>query len=128
MEIMKVLIADDSADFGWLLAEILRQEDIDVDVCQDPDVAIKSSAATDYNAIIVEPSPTAGFAPLLDYLEEHRSDGLHSVVMATTESDDDFMVKMADRGVFRILRKPLTRERVRDAVQASAEWHDLIVH
>jgi DNA-binding NtrC family response regulator len=126
MEPMKVLIADDSADFGWLLAEILRQEHIDVDVCQDPDVAIVSSAATDYSAIIVEPSPTAGFAPLLDYLETHRSDGLHAVVVATTENDVDFMAGMADRGVFRILRKPLTRERFRDAVLACARQHDLV--
>lgn len=124
---MKVLIADDSADFGWLLGEILRGEDVDVDVCQDADVAIESSNLTDYNAIVMEASPAAGLRPLLDYLETHRTDGLHAVVVATTESDDDFLVEMADRGVFRILRKPVTRERVRDAVFECARQHTFAV-
>jgi DNA-binding response OmpR family regulator len=120
----KVLIADDNADLGWLLAGILRRAGATVDVCQDPDVAIANSDQTDYSAILVEPSPSAGFQPLLDHLAANRTDGLDSVVVATTESDPAFRAELARSGVFRILKKPLTPAVVREAMLACAAHHD----
>jgi DNA-binding NtrC family response regulator len=121
MSPMKILIADDNADLGWLVATILRNAGLTVDVCQDADVAIESSSHVDYSAILVEPSPAAGFRPLLDYLDTHG--GLDSVVVATTESDEATNAEWRRRGVFRILRKPLTPAGVREAVMACAKHH-----
>ena len=120
MSLQTVLIADDNADLGALLAGILRREGFAVDVVQDPDVGIERSSHTHYGVVLVEPAPSAGFRPLIDYLAA-REDGLDSVVMATTDNDDTASSEWLRRGVFRVLHKPLTRERVRDAVAACVE-------
>ncbi|HEX7152069.1 MAG TPA: response regulator [Thermoanaerobaculia bacterium] len=123
MSPFSVLIADDNADLGWLLAGILRREGVAVDVCQDPDIAIENSSRNDYDAIVVEPNPAAGFRMLLDYLDAHRSDKLHTVIVATTEKDSYLNSEWTKRGVFRILEKPLTPKVVRETVMACAANH-----
>lgn len=111
-----VLVVDDNADLCRLVAAILRADGFQVDWCIDADAAIENVRTHDYNAVLIEPSPVAGFAPVIDYLAAHRADGLHTVVFATTEEDP--VVRIAGAAAaFTILRKPLSRSMVTDALK-----------
>jgi DNA-binding response OmpR family regulator len=110
-------VVDDNADMCKLVAAILRADGFVVDWCTDADVAIENVRTHSYSAVVIEPSPAACFAPVIDYIAASREDGLHSVVFATTE--DDPMVRVAGSGaVFTTLRKPLSRDSVSSAVRS----------
>lgn len=111
-----VLVVDDNADVCSLYAALLRARGYVVDTCRDADDALRHLAAQEYGAVVFEPSPAAGLAPLLTLLT--RTHRLDEVIATTTESDPQFSAALASRGLFRILRKPLSPREFTDAVDA----------
>ena len=107
-----ILIVDDNSDFCEVAATILRGEGFAVDQCSDVRLAIARAKSTSYSAVVLEPSPAAGFAPLFEILD------LHHVIAATTEDDEDLAGRLADAGVFCVVRKPLTRQKLQQLVRA----------
>ena len=116
MSRQSILICDDNPDYCDVAAAILRAEGFDVDACRDVRLAIERVKTTAYSAIVVEPSPAAGFEHLLDVLAS-SDESLHSVVAATTENDARLQSHLEAVGVFRVLRKPFTRDALAGAVR-----------
>lgn len=115
-----VLVVDDNEDLCALFASILKADGFEVETCRDADVAIANAQAHDYAAIVVEGNPTAGFRPLLDYLSAKEANSLNHVVVATTDNDAVVDAEWSSKGVFEVLHKPLTRDRLRIAVAKCA--------
>lgn len=109
-----VLVVDDNADLCKLIAAILRADGFQVDWCVDADAALENVRTHDYSTVLIEPSPQAGFAPVIEYLATNRADGLHTVVFATTEEEPMLRIARSSEA-FTVLRKPLTRRMVTDA-------------
>lgn len=118
-----MLVVDDNADVCALFAQILRARGYDVDECVDADVAIAKVKSRDYGAILIEPSPAAGFRPLVEFLASNRSDRLSSVVLATTERDDYFDAVLSESAPFRLLHKPLSPAMLCAAMDECAKHH-----
>ena len=119
-----VLVVEENEDLGGLYASILKAEGYSVEVCRDSDVAIQRSGERDYAAVLVEASPVAGFRPLIDFLSANRLDSLQSVVLATTDSDSSLDAEWASKGVFELLHKPLTRDRLRISIKGCTAHHN----
>lgn len=107
-------MVDDNADLCKLVAAILRADGFQVDWCVDADAALENVRTHDYSAVLIEPSPAAGFEPVIAYLAANRADGLHTVVFATTEEEPMLRIaRSTDAGA--VLQKPLSRQMVTDA-------------
>lgn len=115
-----ILVVDDNEDLCALFASILKADGFQVETCRDADVAIANARSHDYAAIVVETAPTAGFRPLLDYLSAREASSLSRVVVATTDNDAIVDAEWSSKGVFEVLHKPLTRNRLRIAVAKCA--------
>lgn len=112
-----VLIVDDNPDFSGVAASILREEGYVVDECSDADAAAVRLKITSYDAIVLEPSPSAGFGSLLTLLSDPKT--ISHVVAATTEDDPEFIGRLNAAGVFCVLRKPaMTPEKLSESVKA----------
>lgn len=111
-----VLVVDDNVDHGEVVAAILRREGFAVDACFDAQTAIAMAESRSYAAIVLECSPCAAVQPVLGHLATRRAETVRRIVVATTESDEIVLREMQDRGVFRVLRKPLAREVLTSAV------------
>lgn len=119
-----VLVVEDNEDLGGLYASILKAAGYSVEVCRDSDVAIQRSSEKDYAAVLIESSPAAGFRPFIDFLSVNRLDSLHTVVLATTENDVAMDQEWVSKGVFEMLHKPLTRERLRVSITGCTARHN----
>ena len=108
-----VLVADDNRDFCEVAAESLRADGFIVARCSDADSAMLRLAAHEYDAVIVEPSPSAGFERIFRGAVERGA-----IVAATTEDDPEFITAVKDAGVFCVVRKPLSREQLTGIVKA----------
>jgi CheY-like chemotaxis protein len=116
-----ILIVDDNSDFCGVAASILRAEGFDVDECLNAQMAIARLRATSYDAVVLEPSPSAGLVPLLSYLAS-QPDALARVVAATTEDDPDFLHRLRGAGIFKVLHKPVSRADLSRAVDACCSF------
>jgi CheY-like chemotaxis protein len=116
-----ILVVDDNSDFCGVAASILRAEGFDVDECVNAQIAISRLRTTEYSAVVVEPSPSAGLVPLLSYLASQPA-ALTHVVAATTEDDPDFLTRLRATGIFKILHKPVSRDELRQAVDACCSF------
>ncbi len=116
-----ILIVDDNSDFCGVAASILRAEGFDVDECVSAQIAISRLRARPYNAVVLEPSPSAGLVPLLRYLASQPA-ALAHVVVATTEDDPDFLSRLRAAGIFKVLHKPVSCDELSQAVDACCSF------
>jgi DNA-binding NtrC family response regulator len=115
-----VLVVDDNADLSSLFTAVLRKAGFDVDESGSAGDAIGRIGERHYDAVLVESSPAAGFQPLFEAMAA-KPEGLSHVVVATTDFEQtELLNELAGRGVFRVLRKPLTAATLTAAIRDCA--------
>jgi DNA-binding response OmpR family regulator len=120
-QLRRVLIADDDSEIRNLLASVLRQRGLTVDVASDGREAIDLISETSFAVIILDLlMPNVDGFGVIDHLRG-RDGAADSVVLVITGAEPRVIKALDPRVIHGIIRKPFDAHELANLVEACAE-------
>jgi len=116
---LRVLLVDDVPENRTLVAAVLRQLGLSVDLAADGAEAVSAAAANRYDAILMDITMPVmdGFEATRRIRERERGGEEVPIIALTAHAMEGFFERCLDAGMDDYLTKPVTRESVVDALQ-----------
>ncbi len=121
----RVLVVDDDPDMTALLARILQQEGMEVEMAADGNAALAKVEASPPDLVLLDvmmPGPS-GFE-ICQYLKDQEITALIPVVLVTSLEDRESRVRGIEAGADDFLSKPVHREELIARVKTLRRLHD----
>jgi len=117
----RVLVADDDPEIRSLLAAVLRQRGLTVDVASDGREAIDRIAASSFAVIVLDLlMPNVDGFGVIDHLRA-RDGGPMPVVLVVSGAEPRVIDALDPRVIHGIIRKPFDADELANLVEACAE-------
>ncbi|MGH8703876.1 MAG: adenylate/guanylate cyclase domain-containing protein [Burkholderiales bacterium] len=121
----RVLVVDDDPDMTALLAKMLQEEGMEVEIASDGQEALAkvNAAAPDLVLLDVMMPGPSGFE-ICHHLKEHEATALIPVVLVTSLEDRESRVRGIEAGADDFLSKPVRREELIARVKTLRRLHE----